>query len=397
MKTIMVIGVGTPQVYMLQKARHLGLRTIAIEGDPQAPGLEVADIAYNIPTTHVEKIAKIAERHHIDGVTTIASDTPLAAVARVGKNLGLKHTLSEETAIISNDKGYMRRHFEKYGLPGPRYEIVNSIDDAIAFLRESTTPIVMKPLTQSGGRGAKIVTDEVELRTAYTTNRSYLKDEFLVEEYLRGLHTCVNTFTIDGKTSVIATIDRKIGYFPNLVETEHSYPSMLLANHRKQAEEISICAVEASGLLWGPSHIDLVVTDAGAQICEIGTRLDGGFKSTHLIPLATGIDILSATLMTAIGVDNIDITPKFQIPFIIQNIFYPPGTICAINCIEEAKRIEGIVDVLIKVKVGHRANPVNSLYDMAGVVMAEGTQARESISNALSILEFQVDSEELHK
>ena len=54
-KTIMFIGAGKYQLPGIEKAKEIGLKVIAIDRDPDAPGLKVADIPIALDVTDIEE------------------------------------------------------------------------------------------------------------------------------------------------------------------------------------------------------------------------------------------------------------------------------------------------------------------------------------------------------
>ena len=53
----------------------------------------------------------------------------------------------------------------------------------------------------------------------------------------------------------------------------------------------------------GPVHVEIIVTNDGAKIVELGARLGGDFIATNLVPLSTGVDLVAATINWALGKD----------------------------------------------------------------------------------------------
>jgi len=98
-KTIMCIGAGVSQVLGIKTAKEMGLKVIAIDRDPNAPGMEFADIALPIDITDIKGAIEVARKYDIDGVIT-QTDLGVITVGAIVDALGLPG-IGSEVAYVS--------------------------------------------------------------------------------------------------------------------------------------------------------------------------------------------------------------------------------------------------------------------------------------------------------
>ena len=88
-KTVLFVGAGRHQRRAILRAQELGLRTVAVDRNPDALGLAVADIGEVVDFRDVEGVIDSGRRHRVDGVLTVAADRAVPVVAAVSEALSL--------------------------------------------------------------------------------------------------------------------------------------------------------------------------------------------------------------------------------------------------------------------------------------------------------------------
>jgi len=186
-KKIMFIGAGKYQVAGIQKAKETGLFVIATDGNPDAPGLKIADSSYVIDVRDQDANLKVAREHSIDAVLSVASDVSLKAVAEISQKLNLPG-IKPDVAECSTDKELMRSAFRNEGVPSPESYRVSSYEDLLKKATKIGYPVVIKPADNAGSRGVKMVTQKTELKEAYENAlKNSRKGKVLVEEFMEGV------------------------------------------------------------------------------------------------------------------------------------------------------------------------------------------------------------------
>ena len=102
--SVLFVEAGVTQRDAIVRAQASGFRVVAVDGDPRAPGLVLADEADELDFRDLESIIAFARRHAIDGVLTVGSDRAVPVVAAVAEALGLPG-IGSETAQVMRNKG----------------------------------------------------------------------------------------------------------------------------------------------------------------------------------------------------------------------------------------------------------------------------------------------------
>src|SRR5579864_2105228 len=119
-KSLLIIAAGPLQVPAIQEAAAMGLRTVAVDANPSAPGMALADASYPVDIFDVPAVEQIARAENISGVMTLCTDAPVRTVAAIGSALGLP-ALSPEAAANATDKRRMRTAMSAHAVPIPAF------------------------------------------------------------------------------------------------------------------------------------------------------------------------------------------------------------------------------------------------------------------------------------
>lgn len=297
----MILAAGPLQLPGILEAKALGLRTVAVDGNPEAVGLSLADCGVVAHILDPEEIYRIAKREKTDAILSLCTDLPMRCLASVARRLGLP-ALSEDAAWNATDKRLMREMFALHGAPSARFVKVDTLADAREAAKRLGYPIALKIACGAGSRGiSKAVTAE-DLAMHFTAARQLQPEGMLlVEEWLDGEEVSVEGFCVDDEVTIVAITDKIIFEGPYPVESGHSQPSGLDSRTQQGICEAAAVGVRALGLNWATFHAELKITSEGPRLIEIGPRLGGDRISTHLTPLSTGINLVRCGVLLALG------------------------------------------------------------------------------------------------
>jgi citrate lyase beta subunit/biotin carboxylase len=376
-KKIMIIGAGILQVPAIIRAKELGYEVISADINPNAVGFKYADTKCVVSTNDIQGILKEAEKLEPDGVMTLATDMPVRSVAAVGEKLNL-NTIDKSTAIRVTDKSEMRKFLKDKSIPIPQYYVVETFDDCVKASKYFKTSFIIKPSDSSGSRGVFLVENASQLYNAYKYSSQYSKNgKVLLEEYMIGPEVSVETFSIDGIVNIIAVTDKKTSGAPHFVELRHSIPSILEKEILLEIEKVAKMAVKTIGIENGPSHTEIIVTDEGPKIVEIGARLGGDNITTHLVPLSTGINIVDLNIKYALN-EIVEIRKTLDKASCIQYVSAHTGKIKQISGIEEAKNINGVRVVELNKQNEDIIAEYESSHDRIGYVISQADNINEA-------------------
>ncbi|HEY5556703.1 ATP-grasp domain-containing protein [Acetobacterium sp.] len=395
-KKIMILGASILQLPAILKAKEMGLQVIAVDMDKNAIGFRYADICLVISTNDIPKVVAAAKLYNINGIMTLASDMPMRTVAAVAKELNIVG-IDEVMALKATNKGIMRICLKDNDVPVPKFFRVKEIDEYMAVIHQFKNKCIVKPADNSGSRGVFLVNDinnneMIMFAFEYSKKNSY-GGEIIVEEYMEGPEVSVETLSVDGKVEVISITDKLTSGAPNFVEMGHSEPSDLSREIKKQIERVAISAINAIGIVNGPSHTEIIVTDDGTKIVEIGARLGGGNITTHLVPLSTGVDLVKCCIEIALG-EKPDFEKKINMGAAVRYFKTNEGKLINITGVNEAKSILGVKQICFVKNIGDTVGALNNGSERIGFVIAQGYDAEDAIricEEAIKIIDIIIE------
>ncbi|MBQ7288444.1 MAG: ATP-grasp domain-containing protein [Clostridia bacterium] len=391
MKKLLIVGASILQLPAIQKAKEMGYYVGVIDFNPAAIGIPYADEYFNVSTIDIDGVCEVASRFKPDGIMTLATDMPMRSIAAATSVCRLPG-ISMDTAIKSTDKGEMIKAFQQYGVEHPWFYILKDKKELETVIDNITYPCISKPTDNSGSRGVMFIKDADELKAAVEYSSSCGRGgSVIVEEYLSGNEVSVEIIVLNGVVNVLQVTDKLTTGAPHFVETGHTQPSRLPKEDVEKIKDLASRAVKAVGIENGPAHVEIMLTENGPKMIELGARMGGDCITTHLVPLSTGVNMIKAVIQIACG-ETPDLEPKFQKGSAIRFIDAPYGTIAKIQGIEHAKEIPGVIEIAFTKQVGDKLEKIKSSTDRAGFVIAQADTAEEAISvckQAINIIKIE--------
>lgn len=389
-KKIMILGASILQLPAIEKTREMGLETIVVDMNPDAIGFEVPGITKEvISTIDIPKIVDTAKKHKIDGIMTLATDMPMRSVAAVATEMNLVG-IDEQTALKATNKAEMRKALQKDGVPIPEFYKVSNKEEYKKVVKNFKVPFIVKPADSSGSRGIFEVQDIADAKLideAYDYCHPYSRSgDVVVEEFMSGQEVSVETLSVRGECHVIQITDKLTTGAPHYVEMGHSQPTMLGDEISKQICEVAKAANKAIGIQDGPSHTEIIVTDEGPKIVELGARLGGDNITTHLVPLSTGVNMVECCIKIALG-EEPDLTCKYHKASAIRYFKQHEGEIKEISGIEDAKKVEGVKQISIVHSVGEKITDVIDSGSRMGFVISQADKVQTAVECCNKALE----------
>lgn len=385
MKRVMIVGASAWQVPAIQKAKELGYYVGVVDYDPNAVGIAYADAYFNASTIDPEGVCAATKEFGADGITTVATDMPMRSIAYTCQQLGIVG-IDPEVAEKATDKAKMIQAFAQHNVPHPWYYVVEN-GDIDAIRDKLTYPCICKPTDNSASRGVVIIENEAQLKSAigYSVENGR-SGAVIVEELLVGNEISVEAFAVDGKVHVLAITDKLTTGSPHFVEMGHNQPSRFTGETKKKIQEAAVAAMKAVGIQNGPAHVEIMVTQRGPVLIELGARLGGDFITTDLVPLSTGIDMLGATIQLACG-EQVDLEAKLQKASAIRYMHTDHGVIKAVEGMEDAAATPGVIRVAMLKPVGETAGDITNSLDRVGYVIAQADTVEQAVAACETVLE----------
>ena len=378
MKRLLIIGASFLQIPAIKKAKEMGLYVAVADYNPKAIGIPYADEYFNVSTIDEKGVYQAAKAFRADGIMTLATDMPMRSLAYATTMLGLPG-ICYDTAVKATDKGEMIKAFAAHDVSHPWYYIVSDLAELERIADKIIYPCISKPTDNSGSRGVMLINtpDELKESVAYSASQGR-RGGVILEEYMRGQEVSVEIIVLDGVPSILQVTDKLTTGAPHFVEMGHSQPSVLPKDDVAAIKELASKAVLAVGIQNGPAHVEIMLTEDGPKMVELGARMGGDCITTHLVPLSTGIDMIKATIQIALG-ETPDIEPKFEKGSAIRFLDAPSGTITAVSGVEEARAVDGVVEVTLTKQVGELSGSIDSSTDRLGYVVAQADTAEDAV------------------
>ena len=402
MSTVLFVGAGRHQRRAIAHARELGLRTVAVDRNPEALGFPEADAFEVVDFSDVAGVIEVARRHEVDGVLTVSADRAVPVVAEIAETVGLPG-IGTDTARLMTHKVAMRRLLADAGVPQPRFAAVRTLDEARRAARTVRFPSVLKPADSGGQRGVFRLesADDLE-RHLHAALAESPTEEAIVEGFQDGLELNGLVVARDGNVELLTLSDRLrppgIGFGVGWI---HVYPSTLFSDTLREAERVAVHAVHALGLENGIAFPQVIAADGRAWLVEVAARIPGG-QMADLARHAVGVDLVEIALKQALGEPVSDelARPRFEQPLAIRFLTaepgpLPTGKLVRWSGLDRVLAFPGVVQADVFLTEGEEIRPVRLDGDRRGYVIAVGdtnVEALERAEAAAGLLDVEVDA-----
>jgi len=311
-RSILIFGAGINQLTLIEAANELGVISVVIDPNPEAPGQKTTDYFYCVSGDDYEGTKKIAIKHNVNGIVTGQMERPLRLMARLAAELGFIFH-SPEVVEKSLNKHLMKQAFIQNDVPCARGKLLRQ-DDSITSdsLKTFEFPLILKPKDAFSSRGVYKIESLKDIKKYVRETRSFSSNgDILIEEFLEGPEYSIESITYKGETIIVQYTEKFITPFPYTVEMGHLQPAELNIKERKQIELVVKKAIKAIGINNSASHCEVKLTKNGAKVLEIGARLGGDFIASYLTLASTGVNMDKAAVQVALG-EKPDLKHKYK-------------------------------------------------------------------------------------
>ena len=272
------------------------------------PGIaELADGFEKISETDADALVEYAEE--VDATLAIVGPESglQAGVADVLDDAGI-YTFGPqaEEARIETDKAFQREFMQDNDIPGcPIFETFDDMDAACEYIDQSEIDLAVKPAGLTGGKGVKVIGDQVDKEGAKEYIRTEDYDRVVLEERFVGEEFTLQAFVADGDLRTTPAVqDHKRAYEgdegPNTggmgsySDTSFQLPFMTDGDYEAAVEimEATVAAMpDYKGILYG----QFMLTSGGPKVIEYNARF-GDPEAMNTLPVLETpfIDVLTA-------------------------------------------------------------------------------------------------------
>ena len=320
----MVVGGGGREHAIIKKLKE-NKNISEIYALPGNGGIEADAKCVNIGAKDIEKIVSFAEEEKID-FAVVAPDDPLVLGAVDALNeKGIKcFGPRKNAAIIEGSKVFAKNLMKKYNIPTAAYEVFETAEKALDYLKTAPVPTVIKADGLALGKGVIIANTREE---AYAAVKTIMEDKvfgesgnsIVVEEFLSGPEVSVLSFT-DGKTVVpmVSSMDHKragdgdkglnTGGMGTVAPNPY-YTAEIADECMKKIFIPTINAMNSEGRTFkGCLYFGLMITKDGPKVIEYNCRF--GDPETQVVLPLLKTDLFE--IMQAVEGETLD---KIEIEF----------------------------------------------------------------------------------
>lgn len=297
---VMVVGGGGREHAIIKKLKESDKIT-EIYALPGNGGIAKDATCVDIKATDLENQVKFAVENDID-FAVVAPDDPLVlGLVDLLEEKGIKcFGPNKKAAIIEGSKVFSKNLMKKYNIPTAQYEVFESAEDALEYIKSAPIPTVIKADGLALGKGV-IIADTRE--KAVEGIKSIMQDKvfgesgnkIVIEEFLEGPEVSVLSFT-DGTTLVpmISSMDHKRaldndkGLNTGGMGTVAPNPYYTKDVAKECMEKIflpTVKAMNAEGRSFsGCLYFGLMITKNGVKVIEYNCRF-GDPETQVVLPL----------------------------------------------------------------------------------------------------------------
>jgi biotin carboxylase len=387
--TLLFLGASVSQLPAIRHARNAGHRVVAVDGDHDAVGFEIADVCVNVDFTDVAHVVAAGREHNAEGVLAVSSDRAVLPAAEIAHELGLPG-IGADVARAMTDKTVMRARLEAAGVPQPRHAVLARGDDVRAVAETIPLPAVLKPADSGGQRGLFMITDPAEVERHLEEALSFSPSgHAMLEEYVDGVELNGIMVVRDGEPTLLTLSDRLrppgIGFGVGWI---HMYPSSLDQAVLDRVRDIAFDAVRELGLRDGIAFPQLIAAGDDVRMVEIAARIAAG-QMADLVRFGTGIELFDVAIAQALGQPVPDelVTPASLRPIAIRFLTASPGvlplgTVSAIEGLDDVRSSPGVLSAGLYFGDGATITPVHVDADRRGYVVATAETADQALALA---------------
>lgn len=330
MKKLLVFGAAEFQIPLIKRASEQGIHTCVLDINPRAEGCKYADQFFVCSLKDYEKALRIAQDYKPDGITAGMCDVAVLSVAKIARELGLPG-IDPKIALKSTNKYEMIKAFTTAGVPCPKYQYYEA-NDKLTIDENLTFPIIAKPIDMAGSRGINLIKTQEDLPKGISASIAASDSgKIVLEEFMVGPEVSVEIVVKDNEPYVLQITDKITSGAPHFVELGHSQPSTLPDSIKENISDVACQAVRSLEIKDAIVHAEIIITENGPKMVELGARMGGDGIHQQLIKLSTGIDLPELAIKIAMG-------QEFDIPKEVFNmhsmIRFIPSISGKVSCID---------------------------------------------------------------
>jgi phosphoribosylamine--glycine ligase len=251
--------------------------------------------------TNVRRIVEFATGLRID-IAIVGPESPLeAGIGDALEEAGIGCVgPTRSAARLETDKAFCREMMQVHGIAGcPRYRVFHDEQGAIDFLNEYAGDLAIKPIGLTGGKGVRIMGDQIDRTQAIAYIRSLhghvvleermVGEEFTLQAFVDGAHLIPMPLVQDHKRAYEGDTGPNTGGMGSFSMEDHRLPFVHAYEYEKalqiMKDAVNTLAKEGypfRGILYG----QFMNTRDGPKVVEFNARF-GDPEAMNVLSILT--------------------------------------------------------------------------------------------------------------
>lgn len=398
---VLVIGAGIGQVPISLLAKKRGCYLIVVTIPGNYPCIEIADKVYYINIYDREEILRVAREENIDAVISDQNDLMMPTVAYISEHMSLPGNTFNQVQSYCN-KNIFRQNCDKLSIPVPKHIRVVKEEIPVEFA-DIPFPWMVKPEDSQSSIGVAKVNSEEEyfiaIKNALKCSRNQAA---ILEEFFVGDEIVVEGFIYKGDYYNLGVADRRYFDLHNMfIPSQTIFPSIIPDQIIDKCVE---CEHKMSRYIkpdFAIVHSEYLVNQETGEIRIVESALRGGgvYISSHLLPIACGIDINDYLLDCSLGIeipfDKLYESSKDKKASAYVCFYLPKGKVKTIEGLEEIQSLPYVHKCDIEVYAGMETKEMTYKGQRLGPIILSGDDRQDietKIKYVQSLLTIDVEA-----
>lgn len=318
MKKLLLLGGLRYLIPVIKEAQKMGHYVITCDYLPENIAHKYSDEYHNVSIIDKDAVLELAKSLNIDGIMSFAVDPGVTTAAYVNEKMNLSCAGPFESIKILQNKGLFRSFLEENNFNVPKSKSYSNIAKAIEDFNYFDLPVMVKPVDSAGSKGVTKVTHKKDLEHALnhamdsSSTRTIIIEDFLES---KGCPSDSDCFSVNGKLDFITFSNQRFDpKSPNpYTPSAYSWPSSIsdknLTYLRSELQRL-IKLLDMKSSIYNIEVRE--ATDDKAYIMEVSPR-GGGNRLSEVIHYATGVDLISYAIKSALGEEIKDLSqPTYE-------------------------------------------------------------------------------------
>ncbi|GMN08309.1 hypothetical protein MTsPCn5_36980 [Croceitalea sp. MTPC5] len=249
MKKIIILG-GNPETGVLVDiAVRMGIYTIVVDPNPNAPAKKNASESYDIDGFDVDGIVQLAKELEVNAILVGVADILVKPYYQICAKLNIPYYATPKAVEAFCSKDGFKKYCEEYDIqdiPGI-YLDKSSIDKP----ENLDYPLMIKPVDSGGGVGMKICRDDEDYKESINTALKFSKKGVVLVEKYMDCDDMAAYYTFRNGVPYISAISDRI-------------------TTKRQGDASPVCI----GAVYPSKHSDLFIEQVHPRLCELFKGLE---------------------------------------------------------------------------------------------------------------------------